>query len=108
MKEENKRSLSEVTEDLCNNMKKAFKPIVDVFKSIEESINPKKEFLVIDTTGEYCVGTKIVAKYQYYTWSELVNLINREGKDNLIIFKIKDEVSIHNEIGIDEEVGEQK
>lgn len=108
MKEENKRSTSEVIKDLGNNITKAFKPIVNVFKNIEDTINLKKEFLVIDTKDAFCIGNKITAKYQYYTWDELVNLINKEGKDNLIVFKIKDEVSIHNEIGIDEEVGEQK
>lgn len=107
MKEEHKRTITKAAKDASSKIAEVIKPILDIAKNIEEAINPKKEFLAIYRKNECCIGDKIAASYQYYTWSELVDLINREGKDNLMIFKIEDEVVIQNEISIIEEEGKE-
>lgn len=109
MNEENKNNIAKAMKSLGENIANAMKPIINIAKDFEEAINPKKEYLVINRKNEECISlNEISATYYYYTWSELVDLINSKGKDNLIIFKIEDEVVIQNEISIIEEAGENK
>ena len=109
MNADNKKKISETIKSLGENIANAIKPIINIAKDFEEAINPKKEYLVINRKNEECISLNgISATYYYYTWSELVDLINSEGKDNLIIFKIEDAVVIQNEISIIEEAGENK
>lgn len=78
-------------------MKEILKPIIELTKDFENTINPKFDYFVVN---------KITNEYQYHSWSGLVDLINKFGINNFIVFNVKDEVQLGNEIHILKESGE--
>ena len=78
-------------------MKEILKPIIELAEDFENSINPTRDYFVVN---------KVTNEFEYYTWSDLVNLINNFGINNFIVFNVKDEVQLENEIHILKESGE--
>ena len=78
-------------------MNEKLKPLIGLAKSFENFINPEYDYFVIN---------KITNEYGYHSWSGLVDLINRFGINNFIVFNSKDEVQLENEIHILKESGE--
>lgn len=78
-------------------MDKLLKPIIELAKDFENTINCKYDYFVVN---------KVTNEYEYYSWSGLVDLINKFGIKNFIVFNAKDEVQLENEIHILKESGE--
>lgn len=78
-------------------MDKLLKPIIELTKDFENTINRKYDYFVVN---------KVTNEYEYHSWSGLVDLINRFGINNFIVFNVKDEVQLGNEIHILKESGE--
>lgn len=78
-------------------MDKLLKPIIELAKDYEKTINPTRDYFVVN---------KATNEYEYHSWSGLVDLINKFGINNFIVFNVKDEVQLGNEIHILEESGE--
>lgn len=78
-------------------MDKLLKPIIELAKDFENTINRKYDYFVVN---------KVTNEYEYHSWSGLVDLINKFGINNFIVFNVKDEVQLGNEIYILKESGE--
>lgn len=78
-------------------MDKLLKPIIELTKDFENTINHKYDYFVVN---------KVTNEYEYHSWSGLVDLINKFGINNFIVFNVKDEVQLGNEIHILKESGE--
>ena len=78
-------------------MKEILKPIIKLAEDFENSINPTRDYFVVN---------KVTNEYEYHSWSGLVDLINKFGIKNFIVFNVKDEVQLENEIHILKESGE--